>query len=371
MIKSRTAAIVTALACGMLAGCTSLPRGAAMQTEITRDAAVADSGFAFYPVTRALLPLVDSWPAVNVETSHGWPRGGAGGSGQIIAPGDQVEVTIWDSSENSLLTTPAQRAAPLGPMSVNPDGRIFVPYVGEVRIAGMSPDRARRVIQERMVEIAPSGQVQLSMVSGRQNSVDLVSGVASPGTYPLPDRNYSVLSLLSTGGGVPTSMRNPRVKIQRGSQTYASSLDRLYETAGLDAVLRGGDKVIVEEDDRYFMSLGASGKEDLFFFERDYLTALEAISMIGGVSDSRADPSGILVLREYPRSSLAAGSRGPREQRVIFSIDLTSADGLFSAKNLQIYPQDVVLATESPVSTLRTALSLIGSGFGLYNVVNN
>lgn len=370
MIKARSSLCVL-LGAALLSACSSLPRGAAIEGEIAREAAPARSGFAFYPVTRALLPALDAWPAVNSEVSHGWPRsGGGGGTGQVIAPGDTLRALIWDSSENSLLTSASERAAPLTDLEVSPDGRIFVPYVGEVRVAGMTPQRARMAIQNQLASIAPSAQVQISLKTGRANSVDLVSGVVKPGSYPLTDRDQSVLGLISLGGGIPSGLNNPRIKLQRDGKLYVTSVDRLFADPQLDAVLRGGDKIIVEQDARYFLSLGAAGKEAVIPFTRDYVTALEAISMIGGLTDTRADPEGVLILREYPRSALAAGTNGPREQRVVFSIDLTSADGLFSAKSMQIYPGDVVLATESPVSSLQIALGLIGSSFTVFRTVS-
>lgn len=355
----------------VLSACNNLPAGTALRSDITREVAVENSGFAFYPVTRALLPSIQAWPEVNTQSYHGWPRRTDGSNSTLIAPGDVVNVTIWDSSDNSLLTSIGQRNTALGAMPVSPDGRIFLPYVGDVRIAGMSPDRAREVIQAQLEGISPSAQVLLTQETGRLNSVDLVAGVSSPGTYPLPNRNYSVLALIAQGGGIPPSLNNPRVKLQRGGSVYAISTEVLYDNPAADAILVGGDKIIVEEDDRYFLSLGATGSEQQIYFNDDELTALEALAQVGGLVDTTADPQGVLILREYPRSALEPGLRGPREQRVIFAIDITSADGLFSAKSFEIMPGDVVVATASPVASLRTALSLVGSVFGVANTVSS
>ena len=371
MIGSRTWLMVSLSALALGAACTTLPQGAALRTDITANSDTVENDIAFYPVTRALLPTVQAWPKVNPEISSGWPSQHHGSTGQVIAVGDTVVIKIWDNQENSLLLASGQRVADLGPMRVSPSGTVFVPYVGDVRIAGMGPDRARRSLQNQLEAISPSSQAQLTVTSGRQNTVDLVSGVAAPGSYPMSDRNFSVLALISQGGGVPATMRNPRVKLQRGHQTYVTSVSSLFANPKLDAVLTGGDKVIVEEDKRYFLALGAAGKEEIVSFDKERITALEAISMIGGITDTRADPKGILVLREYPRAALSAGARGPRNERVVFAIDMTSADGLFSAKNLEIQPGDVVLATESPVTRFQTIASLIGTGFGLIGAVSS
>jgi len=52
-------------------------------------------------------------------------------------------------------------------------------------------------------------------------------------------------------------------------------------------------------------------------------------------------------------------------------VDLTTADGLFSAGQFAVYPNDTVLVTESPIGNVRTVLSLIGSAFGLVNTASN
>ena len=58
-------------------------------------------------------------------------------------------------------------------------------------------------------------------------------------------------------------------------------------------------------------------------------------------------------------------------QQVVFTFDLTSADGLFAAKSFQISHNDTVLATESPVLGVCTILGLIGSTFSVANTATN
>jgi polysaccharide export outer membrane protein len=48
-------------------------------------------------------------------------------------------------------------------------------------------------------------------------------------------------------------------------------------------------------------------------------------------------------------------------------LDLTTADGLFSARNFQLADGDLVYVTESPVTTAQTVLGLLGSVVGLSN----
>jgi polysaccharide export outer membrane protein len=212
--------------------------------------------------------------------------------------------------------------------------------------------------------VVPSAQVQLRLVEGRTNSVDLVGGVGAPGSYPLPDRNYTVLNLIAEGGGVRAGLVNPQVRLLRGGNVYGTSVANLFENPGYNTLLVGGDQVVVEEDRRYFLSLGAAGSQSQHRFPQDHLSALDAVSIIGGVESRRGDPGGILILREYPESVVRPDSRGPDQSRVVFSVDLTSADGLFSARNFRIHPGDLLLVTESPVTSAQTIFGLFGSVFG-------
>jgi polysaccharide export outer membrane protein len=362
--------LALALLCATLAACTNLPRGAAIEREILTASDDAESDIAVYPVTRAFLPTLKDWPR-NGTRRYGWLGHSHGSTAQVIRAGDKLDVLIWDSSENSLLTGPEQRVAPLTGIRVSSAGQIFVPYVGKVRVAGRTPDSARQLVQRMLEPIVPSAQVQLSMAEGRQNSIDLVGGVNKPGNIVMPDNDFSVLAAISAGGGVSTAMENPQVKLVRGHKIYATSIDKLYDNPSLDTRLRGGDKLIVEEDRRYFLSLGAAGQEAQHPFNRDDVSALDALATIGGVDERRADPQGILILREYPASALGTGTTGPEQTRVVFTLDLTTSDGLFSARNFHIQSGDLVLATESPLTNTRTVLGLVGSVFGLVSAANN
>lgn len=366
----RTFAVI--VLCALLAACGSLPRGAGLQSEVlaASDVETTPDGdpvydFAVFEVRRDLLPVLRNWPR-NGAAQRPWIKHQRQPASLIIAPGDVINLTIWDAEENSLLTNQGQRVTQLPETAVSSDGRIFIPFIGNLKVSGMSPQTARARIETELTQTAPSAQVQLSVVPGRANTANVVSGVNSPGEYPLTDRNTSLLSVLSQSGGVPARIANPQVKLMRGDKIYGIALNRLFDDPDLDTTLVGGDRIIVEDDSRYFLSLGAAGSEALHNFPKPNVSALDAISIIGGVSDTRANPQGILVLREYHSKAVRGdSSAGPPKSRVVFTLDLTSADGLFSAAQFEIQPKDLIYATESPINSARTIFGILGSALGL------
>jgi polysaccharide export outer membrane protein len=364
-VRPRAARIVALVAVLALAACASLPRGGPEPREVLRGAEAEGADFRVMPVTRETLPRIAAWPHPGT-VQPGWLESRRGGAGLPIAAGDRVSLRVWESDENPLLTAPAARSVEIKDAPVGAAGTIFVPYVGDILVRGLTPDEARAAVQTALDAVLTQPQVQLAVEAGRQNTVDLIGGVARAGSYPLPDRNFSVLSLIGQGGGVPPTLRNPQVRLVRGGQVYGIALATLLADPRRDAVLRGGDKVIVEEDRRYFLALGAASRQDQIYFPQDEVSALDAMALVRGISATRANPSAILVLREYPERMLRAdGQRGPDRARMIFTIDLTTADGLFSARNFAIAPEDLVLVTESPLNGLRTILGVIGQAVGI------
>jgi polysaccharide export outer membrane protein len=353
-----------------LAAC-SLPRGAGMIGEILKEKESETPSFQVVEVTRANVAGLRKWPATGWRGGYRWLSGSRGPAGKIIRTGDQIDLVIWDSQENSLLTSPEQKMVQMNGLIVSPAGEIFVPYAQNMQVRGMSPAAAREKIQAALAPVAPDAQVQVLHKSGQGNSADLVSGVKSPGTYPLDGRNLTILSLIAQGGGIASSLRNPLVRLIRDGKTYEVRADDLFANASKNVVIRGNDKVLVEEDKRYFTALGATGREELVYFEKEQISALEAMSIIGGLSDSRANPKGVLVLRDYSAKQLRQDGKGPAMSQVVFTFDLTGADGLFAARKFEINPRDTVLATESPVNAARTIMGLLGTAVGLSSTVNN
>jgi polysaccharide export outer membrane protein len=347
-----------------LAAC-DLPGGVGLTSQIVNEETAESPSFQVVRVSRAELGRLSTWPTAGTNAQYHWPKAGRGPDSQVIRSGDKVNLVIWDNQDNSLLTSGEVKAVTMPGLTVSPSGTIFVPYLDEVVISGQTPEQARSQIQSSMNSIVPSAQVQLEMTAGQKNSVNLVAGVAQPGSFPLADRNHRILTLIAQGGGISPSLANPLVQLQRGNGTFNIRADKLFADSSYNITLQGGDSVMVLEDQRYFTAFGATGTEKLIHFEQEDVTALEALSIIGGLSENRANPKGVLVLRDYSPKALRPDASGPNHEQVIFAFDVTSADGLFAARKFEIQPKDTVVATESSVTSVRTVMSLVGTAFGI------
>jgi len=347
-----------------LAGC-AVPRGAPSRAEVVAGAGTPEAGFALEVVTRERLALYPTWGR-DAHARTGWPAPAGIPMEQRIAAGDTLNLRIWDAEERSLVSDDGARSADVSEVTVTGTGNVALPFIEPVPVAGLSAEGARQRLQDALREAVPSAQVQLSIRQGRRNSVDLVGGVANPGTYPLSERNLALTSLISSGGGVSESLINPQVQITRGGHVYRRPLRHVLDKPANDPAIIGGDRIVIESDPRSFTALGAAQREEVIGFDAETVSALRALSLMGGLADTRADPRGILVLRRY-----SSTAQGAPDTRVVFSFDLTRADGMFSADEFALQDGDIVMATQAPATTAQRVLMLFGAVLGTGQAVSN
>ncbi|MBC7477891.1 MAG: polysaccharide biosynthesis/export family protein, partial [Pseudorhodobacter sp.] len=264
-MRPATRSLALVVLAALLTGC-GLPQGAGEERQVLRGQEDPAATFAVQPVTRDTLPTLKSWPNSHPTANLGWIKHSATSPDPLIQAGDTLDLAVWDNDDTSLLSSPAQKVIQLPGLKVSSKGTVFLPYADEVYVAKMTPDQARQAIQGKLLTIIPTAQVQLHFASGSGNSVDLVSGMPNPGTVPLADRSTTLTSVLAVGGGIPATMVNPQVNLSRGGKLYRVPAETLLSHPELDTTMRGGDKVFIEPDRRYFLSLGAAGKEALINF---------------------------------------------------------------------------------------------------------
>ena len=106
--------------------------------------------------------------------------------------------------------------------------------------------------------------------------------------------------MLARSGGITISPEIAQITVIRGQQRGKIWFEDLYKHPELDIALRGGDKILVEQDTRSFTALGATGSQARVAFETQNLSAIEAIAQVGGLLAASADPTGVFVLRNEP-----------------------------------------------------------------------
>jgi len=355
--------------CMALASC-GLPRSGPSKAEILGGEERTEDGAFVLDVTQ------DMTRAMSAAEGGGFPaaflQAGPVGS-DVIHPGDALTLQIWENVEDGLLSNGANAATTLQQVQVDAGGFIFVPYAGRLRAAGLTPEGLRDVITRKLADQTPDPQVAVARKAGDGATVTLLGAIGGQGVYPIERPTRHLSGMLATAGGVSVPAETARVTLRRSGRSGAIWLDELYADPRQDIALRPGDVIVIEEDRRSFIALGATGGQQRVPFDRRSLSALDAIARAGGLASQLADPTGIFVLREEPATTanrlLKRGDlTGP--QRMIYTIDLTGPDGLFVAGAFDVRDGDTIYVTEAPYVRWQKALQVLTGSIGAANSVS-
>lgn len=351
---AKGAALVVTL--GLVASC-GLPRSGPNKSEIF-SGSVLEQGDAFVLVVDDRVNRIAAvTPAIGF--SAGFANAAVVGSDTINA-GDVLGLTIWENVDDGLLVPQGQNATVLEQVQVDGAGYIFVPYAGRVKAAGNTPEAVRRIISEKLSDQTPDPQVQVRRLAGDGATVSVVGAVSAQGVYPIERPTRTLSAMLAAAGGVAIKPEIAQVTVVRGNYSGSIWFEDLYDHPSHDIALRGGDRIIVEQDTRSFTALGATGAQDQVTFESRTLSAIEAIAQVGGLQSTLADPTGVFVFRNEPEE-IARQLLGRNDivgtQRMIYVLDLTRPNGMFMARDFAIRDEDTVYVTEAPYTQFNKAIA--------------
>jgi polysaccharide export outer membrane protein len=268
-----------------------------------------------------------------------------------IRPGDTLSLVVWENVDSGLLAAKGTNVSTLSSVQVDGEGFIFVPYAGRIKAAGNSPDAVRQIITEKLSASTPDPQVEVMRQAGDGSTVSVTGKVGAQGIYAIERPTRTLTAMLSRAGGVVITPEIATVTVIRGGKTGKVWFQDLFKNPRFDIALRGGDRILVEEDTRAFTALGATGTQNRVPFQKQSLSAIEALAQVGGLSPNLADPTGIFVFRNEP-AEIANQVLGRDdllgEQRMVYVLNLTEPNGVFIARDFVIRDGDTVYVTEAP-----------------------
>jgi polysaccharide export outer membrane protein len=160
-----------------------------------------------------------------------------GNEDYVIGTGDVVSVRVFNQEPMSV------RAR------VRSDGKIGIPFLGDVELRGRAPAAVSKEIAARLKEYVVSPIVTVSVEEPRPTTVSVVGEVAHPGVYPV-DGYAGVLQALALAGGLSDYASRDAIFVVRAArqQRIRFTFSSLVHGSGRAAAFRlePGDAVVVE-----------------------------------------------------------------------------------------------------------------------------
>lgn len=206
-------------------------------------------------------------------------------SDYLISPGDQLRIDLSGSVQGSNLR-----------LTVDSEGRIFVPRVGAIMVGGVRYGDVRGVIADRVSRQYRGFDLDVGIARLRGLTVYVTGFARQPGAYTVNSVSTLVNAVLAAGG--PSEGGSFRsIQLKRGGQ-LVSDFD-LYDLLlrgdkSGDMALRNGDVIHIAPAGEQVAVMGSVNREAVFEVGPGE-TLADAVAYAGGVS-TVADATRLLVL---------------------------------------------------------------------------
>lgn len=388
-----------------LSGCSSLPSSGPTESRVLdyqKDPKQNHLGFGLVQISPDLLTLLNN--ATPKPLSDLEQVAGRDSSNELIGPGDTIQVSIYElgnglftgggsnasgtavastiggstASSQSTGTILSSGAASqdsrgsatamlssLPPLNVSSDGTIVVPYVGSVRVAGLTVERAALSIKQALARKSQEPQVIVRIVQDVTNSAIVYGEVKRTGRVLLTPARERLLDVVALAQGTVHPPQDSVLQLTRGSKVVRASMSIPENDPSQNIQVHPGDRLEVIYQPRTFTVFGAAGKVTETPFTVPELSLAEAIARVGGPLDERADPNGIFLLRFEDNDTVQRlglpVAQGKNVTPIVYQIDMMNPGDYFLAQHFVMKDKDMLYFSNAKANNFYKLFGLIST----------
>ena len=167
----------------------------------------------------------------------------------LVGPGDVFSLNVWGAMEIQI------------PVMVSPEGKLSIPSVGEIFVAGLTLSMAKDEVLEKAKPYYEKSEISLTLEKLRYFKVHVTGAVQYPGTYTV-NPTSRIPEIIEYAGGVSIWANKTRIELRReNGDTLYFNLSEFEATGKFssDCFVNGGDVIFVTPVDFTGKSVTVAG----------------------------------------------------------------------------------------------------------------
>ena len=283
-----------------------------------------------------------------------------------IQPGDSLLVTVWDHPE---LTTPAgsQQASASNQRLVYPDGTMFYPYVGTIKVAGMTIEELRRTLTTRLSKYLRNPQLDVS-VAGNGGQIVFEGAFTNTAPQGLNTVPLTVSKAVGAAGINAEQADLSGLTLIRDGQSYNIDLDAMHRRGNsADIYLKPGDRLYLPFNDRkQVYVMGEVTRPQALTFKTSDMSLTQALGRVGGLDQVTSNGDAVYVVRGLDAANLTPDT--PASAATVYHLAAKSPSAFAVASSFSLRAGDVVYVGPAGITRWNRFLSQL---LPLSSIVNN
>ena len=269
---------------------------------------------------------------------------------ELVGPGDVLSIAIYETGIAVFgggggaggLAPAAQpgfetssRAERFPAVRVDDQGRINLPFIGEIAVGGRTTNEIERMVRSAFRGKSQNPQVLVSITEGLTNSVIIGGDVRNPGRLTLPTNRETLSDVVALAGGNTGEIKDMLVRIQRNGVFGEFRLSDIMADPAQDVRIFPSDRIQLVRAPQSFSVLGAAGRSDQIAFPAPALSLIEAVAAAGGSNPNAGDPRAVFLFRFV---------KGPDgiETPTVYHFNMMEASSYLLAQRFAITDKDVL-----------------------------
>ncbi|RYD30468.1 MAG: hypothetical protein EOP87_16610, partial [Verrucomicrobiaceae bacterium] len=173
----------------------------------------------------------------------------------------------------------------IGPIEVPEDGKVSIPYVGELQVMSRTLSQISADLNEKLKPISNTAQGSVSRSGRISRTANVIGEVNRPGPVPLEKSNITSLDLLAASGGPPEAEHLYKYTLRRNGRDYVFDYQGFRKNA---FPVEEGDLLSVTTDmSNRFYVMGAINKPTTVPFPVPTPTLADALGATSGFDERR------------------------------------------------------------------------------------
>jgi polysaccharide biosynthesis/export protein len=332
-----------------LHGCMWAPGQHMSRTALSTSAADENSHVRLVPITPKLLAM----DRASAAAAQSVPEALLAYQPQPyrIGAGDTLYITVWDHPE---LTSPAgsQQQTLANGRLVRSDGTLFYPYVGELKVAGMTIEELREAISTRLGKYVTNPQVDVNVIGYGSQRVLLQGAFVKTEPQLITAVPLTLVQALGTAGINTEQADLSGLVLSRDGRDYTLNLDALNSARGVapDIYLKPGDRLFLPYNDRKeAYVVGEVVRPLAITFKTTNLSLTQALGRAGGLNPTTSKGKAVYVIRGVEDLEHLPAT--------VYQLDARSPAAFALADQFAVKPGDVVFVGPAGVTRWNRLLS--------------